>query len=61
MSDKKILPFPKQASPSLKEAARPLQKKTRLNFWKKWPQKRLKKKQAASSLLLQKQHTDSND
>ena len=61
MSDKKILLFPQKAPLSLKEKTQPLQKKTRLNFWKKWALKRLKKKQTEKSLLLEKHYSDSKD
>lgn len=45
MSDKKILLFPQKKPLPLKEEKQPIQLKTRLNFWKKWTQRRLKKKQ----------------
>lgn len=44
MTDNNVLPFPEQASHPLKEKKQVPQKKIRLNFWKKWVQRRQKKK-----------------
>ncbi|NCP61601.1 MAG: hypothetical protein GW748_06595 [Alphaproteobacteria bacterium] len=61
MTDKKILLFPKLAPPPLKEVNQNTILKPRLSFWKKWTQRRLKKKPAAESFLCQQHPADSKD
>jgi hypothetical protein len=61
MTNNKVIPFPKQTSPPLKKESQPTPIKPRFNFWKKWAQKRLKKKQLEKSLLLHNHPVDSKE